>query len=59
MLLKKLYQRWTVNSFCLDPNESVAYGHPKNNQLRNQDNDGDNLNLNKKKTKIRYDSYKK
>ena len=29
--------------------ESVGYGHPKINQLRNQDNHGLNVNLDKKR----------
>ena len=34
--------------FWLNPNESVGYGHPKINQLRNEDNDGVYLNVDKK-----------
>ena len=35
--------------FCLNPNQSVAYGHPKINQLRIRDNDDVNVNLDKKR----------
>ena len=43
--------------FWLNPNDSVAQGHPKINQLRNQDNDGVNVNLIKKR-QVSYDSDK-
>ena len=47
-VVKKALSKIDRKHFWLNPNESVAYGHSKINQLRIQNNDGVNLKLNKK-----------
>ena len=56
IVVKKALSKMDRKRFWLNPNESVAYGHPKINQLRNQDNDDVNENLDKKR-KISYESH--
>ena len=53
IVVRKALSKMDRKRFWLNPNESAAYGHPKINQLRNQENDGVNVKLDKKR-KISY-----
>ena len=55
-VVKKALSKMDSKRFWLNSIQSVGYGHPKINQLRNQDNHGVDVNLDKKR-KISYDTH--